>query len=147
MLSLLHFLWLILKVKKNFVFKLRLSSIPVPVGGGERITGWNFLGLVIVGARSDGLKYAAKVLRIGSESLLPLNFVNLKLYLSFCIVPELCICSSTHRATCLFCPQEPKHTQGNFQGEKLRINFLKWVLRKALLKNTCVGWLLMWRWY
>lgn len=65
-----------------------------------------------MGAGSNGLNYAAKVLRIGSESLLPLNFANLKLYLSFCIVPELRICSSTQRATCLFCPEELKtHTR------------------------------------
>lgn len=129
--------------KKKSVSRLRLSGIPLPGGGVERISGWNVSGLVIVGARSDGLNYAAKVLRIASESLVPLNFLDLKLYLSFCIVPKLCICSPPHRATCIFCPHELKHRQGNFQGEKSKISFFRWVLRKALMKNTCSGRQLM----
>lgn len=69
-----------------------------------------FVRLVIARACGDGLKYAAKVFRIGNESLLPLTFVNLKLYLPFALFLS-CISCSTCRATCLLCPKELKQTK------------------------------------
>lgn len=142
--SLLCFLGPHLKVRKT-IFKLRFSDILVPLARGERISMWVFMCLVIARACGDGLKYAAKVFRIGNESLLPLTFVNLKLYLSFALFPN-CISSFMRRATCLLCPGELKHIQGNFQGDKVRIHFLKWVLREPLLRNSSTGRLLMWSW-
>lgn len=146
MLSLLHFLEPNLKARKKS--SLNKDSLVYLCFWQKRIALWNFLGLVIARACGDGLKYAAKFLRMGNESLLPLNFVNLKLYLSFALFPS-CVFLVTHSnlPSLSLAPAGLKHVQGNFPGEKVRIHFLKWVLRDALWKNARTGGLLMWSWY
>lgn len=135
MLSLLHFLEPNLKARKKS--SLNKDSLVYLCFWQKRIALWNFLGLVIARACGDGLKYAAKFLRMGNESLLPLNFVNLKLYLSFALFPS-CVFLVTHTqqlAFSLVSPCRAKTRTRQFPGREGEDSFPEVSFKRCFMEE------------